>query len=306
MKNPLVHLAVALLSLAFCLNIAHGQTRARAPQGSETTVVFAVTKYQEADGATGDGMIDPIVVINRGRFTAPPEGPPSEGGETTPEIAAGRRFVADFYRPNRKYRVLSGGGESGTASVIKYVEPGCVGNEASVALQTGVKLGGQVLALATNSSTLGRGEGTRRAPTEQERAAALKLAQSTLGQKGVKASLIAKMETVNLTAADLNGDGKAELIGAFIIKGAIGAEYALLMVFEPAGAGFRAAMTWYVHTTGEAEVQYRRLVDVLDLDGDGVAEILVQGLYYESHNYMIYKKAAGQWRVVYEGGGGGC
>ncbi|HVF55786.1 MAG TPA: hypothetical protein VM934_06525 [Pyrinomonadaceae bacterium] len=309
MQNSSVRLAaattLALMSLAAPLNVSRAQTKTGPQTKGEPSVVFAVTKNQSGDASAGDAMIDPIVIVNRGKFAAPPGG--DSGEEANAGAAREKRFIADFYRPGRQYRLLFGGGEAGTASVVKYIEPGCVGIEAGVVLQTAAKLGGQVGALATNSNVFARGQqSTRRTPSESERAAALKLAQSALRQKGVKDTLIAKMETINLTAVDLDRDKKAELVGAFIVNGAAGIEHALFMVFEPEGSDFRAALNWYYRTPGEAEVQYRRLVDVLDLDGDGVAEILTQGLYYESHNYMIYKKAGGQWRVVYEGGGGGC
>ena len=50
----------------------------------------------------------------------------------------------------------------------------------------------------------------------------------------------------------------------------------------------------------------RRFVDQVDIDGDGVAEVIAGGSYYESNDYIIYKRQAGSWRPVYQGGGGGC
>lgn len=261
---------------------------------AEETVVFAVHKYE------AEAQIDPVAVIKGGRYTAAPL-----GGDTALETARFKNFVRDFYRPGRKFRVLFGGGEAGSAEVIKYLEPGCVGMEASVSLQTTARLGGQVAALATNSSALGRGKGTRRAPTEAERAAVLELARRAFGRHKVSAARVAKMETNNLTAADLNGDGRAELIGSFIITGEFGVEDALLLIAEPGIDDFAVTLDWF-HHGAEADSHYRRLVDVLDLDGDGTAEVIVQGIYYESHDYIIYKKQRGAWRVIYHGGGGGC
>lgn len=133
----------------------------------------------------------------------------------------------------------------------------------------------------------------------------MKLAQAAFRRKGVNDATLAKMQTLNLTGVDLNKDGVSELVGAFIIQGPAGVEHALFMIFEQQGEAYAAALTWHHHGE-EADAQYRRLVDVLDIDGDGQSEIVVQGLYYESHDYMIYKKASGQWREVYKGGGGGC
>ncbi|MGB8506927.1 MAG: hypothetical protein WCD76_00845 [Pyrinomonadaceae bacterium] len=298
-------LPVSLLLVGLCLPCAGRQAknRASAPSAASETVVFAVKKNVTDDAAAGDATIDPVVIIRGGRFIAPPIETEVEGA-TASAANNGKRFVANFYRPNRRYRLLFGGGEAGSVSVVKYEEPGCVGLTANARLQTTLKLGGEVDALATNSEKLG-GQNVRRAPDESERAVASKLAQSAFRQKNAKESTIAKMKTLNLTAVDLNKDGVSELVGAYLIEGQAGVEHALLMIFERKGETYAPVMTWH-HFGSEADAEYRRLVDVLDLDGDGVSELVVQGLYYESHDYMIYKRQAGQWRVAYKGGGGGC
>lgn len=50
----------------------------------------------------------------------------------------------------------------------------------------------------------------------------------------------------------------------------------------------------------------RKLVDVVDLDGDGTAEVIGEGFEIENNLYVIYKRQAGTWRPVYQGGGGGA
>jgi hypothetical protein len=177
---------------------------------------------------------------------------------------------------------------------------------AEVKAETPVRLGGQVQALATDSKTLGRGESSRRAPTEEERAAALELARANYRAKGVSEALIKKMEVVNLTATDLDRDGRAELIGSFQATSADFTNHSLFIIFEPVSAGgFKPALVWF-HKGAEDAAEDRRLVDQLDLDGDGKAEVIAEGHYYESNDYIIYKKQAGRWQQVYKGGGGGC
>ncbi len=271
--------------------------RARA---DETTVVFAVQRY-----SVGEEVVDPIVLIDaRGRFSPPPI-----GGDTPQEAATAERFIKDFFRTGRKYRLLFGGGAAGMVAIKNYQEPGCIGMTAAVSTETEVKLGGEVFALATNSEKLGAGSGAgsgmRRAPTDAERAAAVDLARQVFKINRVAPARLNKMETNNLTAVDLDRDGRAELIGSFIIKGKYGVEAAVYLIAEPSGAKFISAMKWFARGE-EADAQYRRLVDVLDLDADGTMEVLTQGIYYESHDFMIYKKQGRAWRVVYTGGGGGC
>jgi hypothetical protein len=75
---------------------------------------------------------------------------------------------------------------------------------------------------------------------------------------------------------------------------------------EPAaGDSFKTAWEWFHQGTGDA-YEDRQFVDQLDFDGDGVGEVIAAGGYYESNDYVIYKRQQGRWRPVYKGGGGGC
>lgn len=284
-------LALVALQLVSPAPAARAQRASAAP---EATVVFSVERY-EAEAA-----LDPVVVIRGGRYASPPM-----GGETKAEMNAYQSFIRNFYRPGRKYRLLFGGGEAGGVEVVKYQEPGCVGLTASARAETSVRLGGEVKALATNSPALGKGKGTRRAPTEAERASALELARRSFRRNKVGEARVGRMKVNNLTAVDLNADGRAELVGSFIVEGEFGVEEALLLVAEPGVDDYAVTLDWF-HRGQEADSSYRRLVDALDLDGDKTAELIVQGLYYESHDYFIYKRERGAWRAVYQGGGGGC
>ena len=285
------------LSLTSPLSVGFAQTKAPRAAASKEAVVFAVKKYDAA------AQIEPIVILRGGVFVKPPV---DESDVTGGDFEAqSKRFIDGYFRAGRKYRLLFGGGDAGSVTVQKYMEPGCVGMNAEVTTETQARLGGEVQALAVSSETMGRGTGTRRAPSESERASALELARAAMSRNGVSAALIKKMETLNLTASDLDRDGKTDLIGSFRVVGADYTNYALFMIFEPAGDKFKAALTWY-HKGVEASAADRRLVDQVDLDGDGVAEVIAEGHYYESNDYIIYKKQQGRWRSVYQGGGGGC
>ena len=49
-----------------------------------------------------------------------------------------------------------------------------------------------------------------------------------------------------------------------------------------------------------------RFVDQLDLDGDGVDEVIVEAIGYENEGFLIYKRQSGTWKKVWAGGVGGC
>lgn len=273
------------------------QTKATRPAQGKDVVVFSVKKYDTMQ------QMEPVVIIRRGAYVKPPV---DESDVTGGDIEAqSRRFIGEYFRAGRQYRMLFGGGDAGSVTVQKYLEPGCVGMNAEVRAETQARLGGEVQALAVSSDSVGRGAGSRRTPTDAEKASALELARAAFARNAVPAALVRKMETLNLTATDLDRDGRAELVGSFRVVGADYVNYALFMIFEPAGDKFKAALTWY-HKGAEADAADRRLVDQVDLDGDGVAEVIAEGHYYESNDYFIYKRQRGQWRSVYQGGGGGC
>jgi len=247
------------------------------------TVVFAVHKY--ADG----GTIDPIVIFNKGQYIDPLP----DGNEAFVEQVAGK-----YMRAGQKYRVIFGGAEAGTVTVKDRHEFGLT---TGATVQTSVKLSDEVMALATTSDTLGSKQNTRRAPTPEERTAMMNLMSDAYRQKKVAASAIAKVTVNNITAIDLDADGKAELIGSFEIGDQTQNSQTLFLIAEMRESRYQSGLTWY-KKGDEGTFEVRRLIDVLDLDGDGIAEVFVINSYYESTDFTIYKRVKGAWLSVYQGG----
>lgn len=279
--------------------LAVGQSQKTKGQGAKgsATVLFAVSKVEGADPS-----LEPIVILGGGKYSEPPV----DGDQPTPPPA--RKFITTYFQPGQKYRLLFGGGEIGTATIKNYVSPACFSMEATVTLQTSVRLGGEVKALATNAASLGKGKNSRRTPTPDERAAMLDLVKKTYQQKGIPASFFPKIEVVNLTALDLDGDGKAELIGSFSLEKKKGSylQDNLFLLAESHNGSYRIGLVWYHRNLAEDGIQQQKLVDQIDLDQDGMAEVVTMTTYYESNNYQIYKRQKGKWTVIYQGGGGGC
>ncbi|HEX8775953.1 MAG TPA: hypothetical protein VF735_20450 [Pyrinomonadaceae bacterium] len=297
---PTIFFALALLSMT-------GAPRAgaipRATQAAKT-ILFIVSSP-----VAGQASILPIMIIDGGNYKAP-----VAGDSDAEEIS---RFAADYYRKGQEYRVLFGGGSAGKLTVknsTKDLE--CERTSAAVALQTPqVRFNSNVMALATNSDSLGTAKGSRRAPTNAERAAVMPLALAAFRQKGVAASLLPSMDTVNLTATDLNGDGKAELIGSFVVKKTKGGQerFVLFLLAEPDGNAYKPALSNYERFTqkdmmsgasidaiGQTGVYTERLVDHLDLDADGTSEVVTMKLGLEGDGYTIYRKQQGRWQTLYE------
>jgi hypothetical protein len=288
---PVLSLTLISLLMPPTPDLAQTNARRDAQAAGVGIVIFSLQKF---DAALPVHM-EPIVIISGGKYTPPPV-----------DNEAARKFTDTYFRTGRQYRVLFGGGDTGSLTVQKYVEDQCGNLVAEVAVQTTARLGGEVRALAVSSDKIGRTESSRRAPTEAERASALEVARAVYGQRGVGAALVRKMKTLNLTATDIERDGKFELIGGFEIDGGNYLMHNLFIIFEPTAAEkYKAAWNWY-YKTGDEGREDRRLVDAVDLDGDGTAEVIAIGYDIENYDYVIYKRQAGTWRPVYRGGGGGA
>ena len=254
-----------------------------------------------------DAYMVPVAIVEQGQFK-----PPVAGDSDGDEIA---RFADAYYTKGRKYRVLFGGGEAGSLTIKKSnKDEECSRTSADVALMTPAKLNRNVMALATNSDALNGTKTNRRSPTPAERAALMPLVKAAYKQKGVPAALLPGLMTINLTALDLNNDGKSELVGSFVVKQQRGgaARYALFLFAEPKGTSYQTTVLQYDRFTKkdimegaeltaiENGVYLERLVDALDFDGDGVSEVVTVRDGLEGDGYTVYKKQDGKWNKIYE------
>ena len=276
-------LLFSLLAVA-ALTKSEAQTQKTPPKASvEGTVVFAVNKHDD-----GGATLDPIVIVNKGQYIDP-----------LPDNEAFIEQVrAKYMRAGQTHRVIFGGAEAGTIAVGDRHEFGLT--HAGM-LQSSIKLGGEVMALATSSETLGGKQNTRRAPTQDERNAMMALMTEAYRFRKLPILSIAKVQINNITAIDVDADGKAELMGSFEIHGRNYTTWALFLMAELKNGQYKSGLTWY-HKGAEGTGEVRRLIDILDLDGDGVAEVFTMNGYYESSDFTIYKRVKGAWRSVYQGG----
>jgi hypothetical protein len=271
-------------------------------ENPKATVLFTIYSLQPQ--AT---QMVPFAIIENGQFKQPIAGDSDEAEMTS--------FANTYYSKGREYRVLFGGAEAGSLTIKKSnKDEECSRSGADVSLRSPVKLNRNVMALATNSASLGGARSTRRAPTPAERAALMPLVQAAYKQKGVPAALLRNLLTVNLTALDLDNDGKSELIGSFVVKKQQGGagRYALFLFAEPQGASYRTTVLQYERFTEndlmsgatidaiENGVYLERLIDGLDVDGDGTAEVITERDGFEGDSYFIYKKQGAKWNKIYE------
>jgi hypothetical protein len=271
---------------------ASSSSGSSAPQTRKPIVVFAVS------GEGGEGSMDAVVIVDGKRLRAPFSDEDKNGQ---------KKFAEEYFAAGRTYRLTFGGGESGTVAVKKWKD-GCNIVHAEVASSTSARLGGQVRALATSSASLGKRQSARRAPTDAERAGVMTLVESIYRQRRTPASLIAAIQVTNLTATDLDGDGKYEFIGSFTSTAKNKFERDLFLIAKPLGSGMRSDFTEFqaYQPPPEQFLHSIDFVDQLDLDGDGMGEVFAVQGGFDGYQYVIFKKVAGRWRRVYDVMGDAC
>ena len=303
-------LAICATFAAFALTLllagdfekARAQGRAAAATGD--SVIFAVTGRTDAEFA-----FEPIAVFRRGGFVG------SITGESSPEELG--RFAKSYYRAGQRHRLIWGGAEAGTLVAKQATaDSDCAKASATADVQTTVQLGGNRMALATNAPKLGLAKPSRRAPTDDERAQIKTHVERIFREKGVPASALDKLQTINLTATDLNNDGAAELIGTYLVRrgGSKILIDKLFVLAEPVTAGgVRIGVARHeqlkgtdfadpesLKSVGENAFQTEILIDQLDVDGDGTGEVFTISYSFEGTKYKIYKKGAKGWSAIQE------
>src|SRR5438477_5793631 len=196
-KHRTISAALLLVPFTLISSPAIGNSALNGAQPRKNTVVFAVA------GEADDYHMDAVVVVDGKQLRLP---------YTDEDKDKQKKFGDEYFAEGRTYRLTFGGGEAGTVKVKKWGE-GCNSIHGEVSVTTSARLGGHVNALATNSDALAKRASARRAPTDTERAAVMVLVKSIYSQNHTPASLISSIKVTNMTATDLDGVGKLEIIG---------------------------------------------------------------------------------------------
>jgi hypothetical protein len=124
--------------------------------------------------------------------------------------------------------------------------------------------------------------------------------------------VLRRLKTINLTATDLDADGSEELIGSFFVDSSRSTRQSLFLLAEPQAQGFRVGLSQFsriraqemmdpavFEQVGEDGFLAEVLIDQLDLDGGGAAEVLTFSRSFEGSAFKIYRKQRGRWREAY-------
>jgi hypothetical protein len=234
--------------------------------------------------------IEPLAILKNGRLTQPPL--LSYDKEKQKEAL---RFNAEMFRPGRTYRLFSGGDEIGSVVVLRD-ETQDYGSSASVMLRgvdhatfhTGIGTNSRLIKGADrHSSSLGNSqkERLRRIATQQFR------------KRGVPPSALKEMKLTGGFSADFAN--RRLLIGTYHLDEVSKNDehhYNLVLACSPNGAD---PIVIRYSKGGEVDGTYESAFDHIDIDNDGIDEIVTRKTYYEAWGYEVYSFKNGKWTHIY-------
>ncbi len=291
---------IALLSVSHVL-----AQKARAkPAAKVKPIIFAVLN----DG----GMLEPVGYAEKNKLNQT-----VSGGEEEAQLIS---FNRSYYRAGKTYRLIFGGAAAGTATV-KSSDPKaeCSSNMAEITTASSrAKLKGNVMALATNVVSTRKGSGVRRLPTAVERSEIEALVRAELINQKVPSSAAKNLKYQNLTALDVDSDGKVEMVGSFWVDTSATSR-ALLFFIADKSSGEKYSIGYAKFNNIEQKdvmsqdikdvdggVYHERLLDVFDFDDDGVAEVFTYVRSFEGAGFNAYRRENGKWASIFEGSNYHC
>lgn len=300
MKNISFKLLVCGLCVcALSLPLA-AQRRGRNSVTAKTKpIIFAVIN----DGK----QLEPIAQVEKGKLITTVSGGDEEKILLT--------FVNAYYKPKTAYRLIFGGANDGTATVTAAnPKSDCAKNLADVSTKSVKgKIKGLVMALATNEVSTRNGSGVRRLPTFPERAEIEALVRAEFAKQKLNDSAVKNLRYHNLTALDVDNDKKAEMVGSFWLENSASERNLLFFIADKGSDGKYAlshseyrkiladeVMNNEIKTLDDNGTYHELLLDVFDVDNDGVAEVFTIIKGFEGNSFVVYRRQDGKWTKSFD------
>jgi hypothetical protein len=263
-------------------------------------MLYSVRTTRALPNTPARNYIEPIAIVmrrtrNSVEFVKPPS--PTQG--------------SDYYHAGETFNVLRGGVPSGTVTVLPADNNTCEPVERLVQ-----RSGKPAQRWRSADAVAGKTIDVRRctsplhAPTAAENRELRAVVRRLFAIKAVPAEALNHIQSENVVATDLNGDGSIDFIGSFVVQDARKTHNLFTVVMRDASGALRADVIRYdrsLKAKDDMAAKNWTLVDVEDFDGDGIDEIIVENHGWEWGSYDILKlKRDADWEVVYSGGGSGC
>ena len=277
--------------VAFSISATYAQKARQAQSRAIPPAIFSVID----NGKT----IEPIALVENGKLVIDDDRWANAG------------LAKNYYKPGTKYSLIFGGSPSGTVAVKRSnVGTECGGSSADVTIQSArTKLSGFVMGLATNVTVKAKAVGVRRLPTPAERREIEALVHDEYWKNKVPAFANKQLHYYNLTAVDVDRDGRLEMIGSYWIAPGKDRRDLLFFIAEKGPLGkytfthsdYRAVTAKDLMSGDLRDLDTmggELLLDILDYDADGASEIFTIERAFEGNNYHVYARNGMQWTKV--------
>lgn len=302
MISGMVRMKTLSMVLLLAVTTASAQSTPATPMALPAEVaIFAVRHNVDGQSLS----IVPVVIVYQGSQeqgnVVPSLTDPVPQRATAKDFA---RFEKSFYQPGSNLSVFSGGSRLGVAKVtssnVSFVE-----DEGSVLSAAISYHGAGKPRLAANTTSQIPGHlSTRRAATPAEKSTLLRLAKQWLTEYGLDRRLLERGALGEVISTELRkGVGQA-LIGRFDVKSQR-AIHRLFAIAEPDGGSYHLTLADIdVQPASSDEHMERTFVDQLDINNDGVDEVITETELYENCFYNVWKFYAKDkgWSLKYSGG----
>jgi hypothetical protein len=230
-----------------------------------------------------------------------------------------REFDAMYTRSNKSYPLYQDGAEIGEVRVRRgmweraneplYTLPGCrlVTPLSAVSLETNARLSFTVEALATTPGVYVRPK-TPLKPVKGLDARARGLAYDVARAAGIDSAAL-RPSAFHYLAINTGATKTPTLVTSFLDPESNERNGATAHVFalgDDAGSGYQPTFRHTAAgTVGSAE--FRRYIDHLDINGDGIDEIVLEGWQFAGETFVsVLGYANGEWSEVFRGRSSWC
>lgn len=215
---------------------------------------------------------------------------------------------ASAYKTGERLSLFIGAEQQGYITIQKEVPFQCDTSAALASANSSVRFTKDTMALASNADTIRPHTNNRRQPTAQERTYAQQLAAKEFKSHDVGEISARSIKLDHLIVTKLDGSNANFLIGSVSVR-LKDVSHELFLVGKIQDSTATTELVQYHMTTDlvdGTDSEDFRFVEQLDLDGDGIDELVVEATGYESEQFRIYSHQNGVWKQVHTGGEGGC
>lgn len=212
------------------------------------------------------------------------------------------------YRPGERLALFAQGHKTGEVTVKKIANFQCDSSAALVSPDQGFHLRKDAKVLASNSRSIRPHANYQRRLDAEDRKYAVQLAMNEFRKHGVPAGMASDVKIDQLIVTKIDDSNNQFLVGSLWVQ-TKSALHEVFLIGKIGASSATAELVQYNKSSDLTEGTDREdyvFVDQLDLDGDGVDEIVVELRGYEEEEFDIYKRYGGSWREVHDGGVGGC